>query len=101
MASILTKNMKSVPSSKPWPTNKAIIISTHILEEVEAVCTKALILNKGRIIAHGNPFPDKNVWKFGPIEAGPGHLDAVFRQLTVPPLTQQIALNPPLSKNPS
>ena len=34
---------------------KAIIISTHILEEVEAVCTKAIILNKGRIISHGYP----------------------------------------------
>ena len=32
---------------------KAIIISTHILEEVEAVCTRAVIINKGRIVADG------------------------------------------------
>ena len=32
---------------------KAIIISTHILEEVEAVCTRAIVINKGRIVADG------------------------------------------------
>jgi ABC-2 type transport system ATP-binding protein len=32
---------------------KAIVISTHILEEVEAVCTRAIIINKGRIVADG------------------------------------------------
>lgn len=34
---------------------KAIIISTHILEEVEAVCSRALIIDKGRIVADGTP----------------------------------------------
>src|SRR3990172_9238193 len=34
-------------------TEKAIIVSTHILEEVEAVCTRAVIINKGRIVADG------------------------------------------------
>lgn len=33
--------------------NKAIIISTHILEEVEAVCTRAVIIAHGRIVADG------------------------------------------------
>lgn len=33
--------------------DKAIIISTHILEEVEAVCTRAVIISKGRIVADG------------------------------------------------
>jgi ABC-2 type transport system ATP-binding protein len=33
--------------------NKAIIVSTHILEEVEAVCTRAIIINAGRIVADG------------------------------------------------
>lgn len=33
--------------------HKAIIVSTHILEEVEAVCTRAVIINRGRIIADG------------------------------------------------
>jgi ABC-2 type transport system ATP-binding protein len=32
---------------------KAIIVSTHILEEVEAVCTRAIIINRGRIVADG------------------------------------------------
>jgi ABC-2 type transport system ATP-binding protein len=33
--------------------HKAIIVSTHILEEVEAVCTRAVVINKGRIVADG------------------------------------------------
>jgi ABC-2 type transport system ATP-binding protein len=32
---------------------KAIIVSTHILEEVEAVCTRAIVIDKGRIVADG------------------------------------------------
>ena len=35
--------------------DKAIIISTHILEEVEAVCDRALIIDRGRIVADGTP----------------------------------------------
>ena len=34
---------------------KAIIISTHILEEVEAVCSRAVIISDGRIVADGTP----------------------------------------------
>ncbi len=34
---------------------KAIVISTHILEEVEAVCGRALIIANGRLIADGTP----------------------------------------------
>jgi ABC-2 type transport system ATP-binding protein len=33
--------------------DKAIIVSTHILEEVEAVCSRAVIINRGRIVADG------------------------------------------------
>ena len=33
--------------------DKAIIISTHILEEVEAVCTRAVIIAEGRLVADG------------------------------------------------
>lgn len=32
---------------------KAIIVSTHILEEVEAVCTRSVIIDHGRIVADG------------------------------------------------
>lgn len=35
--------------------DKAIVISTHILEEVDAVCTRAIIIDKGRIVADGTP----------------------------------------------
>ena len=35
--------------------SKAIIISTHILEEVHSVCTRAVILAGGRIVADGTP----------------------------------------------
>jgi gliding motility-associated transport system ATP-binding protein len=34
---------------------KAIIISTHLLEEVEAVCTRAIIIAHGRLLADGTP----------------------------------------------
>jgi ABC-2 type transport system ATP-binding protein len=35
--------------------DKAIIISTHILEEVEAICTRAVIIARGRIVADAHP----------------------------------------------
>jgi ABC-2 type transport system ATP-binding protein len=35
--------------------NKAIIFSTHILEEVEAVCSRVIIIDRGRIVANGTP----------------------------------------------
>lgn len=35
--------------------DKAIIISTHILEEVDAVCSRALIIARGRLLADGTP----------------------------------------------
>lgn len=35
--------------------DKAIIVSTHILEEVEAVCSRAVIIAKGRIVADDTP----------------------------------------------
>jgi len=34
---------------------KAIVISTHILEEVDAICTRALIIDRGRVVADGTP----------------------------------------------
>jgi ABC-2 type transport system ATP-binding protein len=34
---------------------KAIIISTHILEEVDAVCTRAIIIARGRVLADATP----------------------------------------------
>jgi ABC-2 type transport system ATP-binding protein len=35
--------------------DKIIVISTHLLEEVEAVCTRAIIIARGRIVADDTP----------------------------------------------
>ena len=35
--------------------DKVIIFSTHILEEVDAVCSRALIIDRGKVIADGKP----------------------------------------------
>jgi ABC-2 type transport system ATP-binding protein len=35
--------------------DKAIILSTHILEEVDAVCSRAVIIDSGRIVSDGTP----------------------------------------------
>src|SRR5688572_27963855 len=35
--------------------SKAIVFSTHILEEVDAACTRAIIIDRGKIVANGTP----------------------------------------------
>jgi ABC-2 type transport system ATP-binding protein len=40
---------------KDMSADKAIVISTHILEEVDAVCTRAVIIAAGRLLADGTP----------------------------------------------
>jgi ABC-2 type transport system ATP-binding protein len=40
---------------KEMAADKAILISTHILEEVESVCTKATIISNGGVIFSGSP----------------------------------------------
>ena len=55
---------------------KAIVISTHILEEVDAVCTRAIVIADGEIKADGTP---EKLKAMDPS----GRLDAVFRNLTV------------------
>jgi ABC-2 type transport system ATP-binding protein len=54
---------------------KAIVISTHILEEVSAICTRALIIARGRIVADDTP---------AGLAARGSTMDAVFRALTLP-----------------
>ncbi len=34
---------------------KAIVFSTHILEEVEEVCSRVIIIDRGRLVANGTP----------------------------------------------
>ena len=55
---------------------KAIVISTHILEEVEALCTRVIIIANGRIVAEGTP---EELKKRSP----GGRLEDVFRSLTM------------------
>jgi ABC-2 type transport system ATP-binding protein len=52
--------------------DKTIIISTHILEEVDAVCTRAVIIARGRLVADDTPAGLK-------ARAPSGRLDDVFR----------------------
>ena len=56
---------------------KAIVISTHILEEVGAVCTRAIVIANGRVVADATP---ADLAKLHPS----GRLDDVFRALTQP-----------------
>ena len=57
-------------------SEKAIIISTHILEEVDAVCTRALIIAGGEIKADGTPDELR-------AKDPSGKLYVVFRNLTM------------------
>jgi ABC-2 type transport system ATP-binding protein len=34
--------------------NKTVMLSTHIMQEVEAVCTRVVIINKGKLVADGS-----------------------------------------------
>ena len=62
---------------KEMASTKAIIISTHILEEVDAVCTRAMIIAKGRMIIDKSP---KELLVGSPKGST---LDDVFRDLTI------------------
>lgn len=55
---------------KEMGREKAILISTHLLDEVEDICTRVVIIDKGRLVM------DK------PIADVKGHLFEIFRKLT-------------------
>ena len=59
---------------------KSIVLSTHILEEVEAVCTRAVVINKGLVVFDGTPHELESL---APEEIKSQRLDHVFRQLTM------------------
>ncbi len=40
---------------KRMGADKAIVFSTHILEEVEAACSRVIIIDRGRVVANGTP----------------------------------------------
>ncbi len=65
---------------------KLIVISTHILEEVEAVCSRAIIIADGRILVDDSP---ANL-----AQLGGGRLDLTFRRVTLggePPAAEPTA----------
>lgn len=53
---------------------KAVLFSTHILEEVEAACTRAVIVDQGKIVADGTPDELK--------AQGDGDLYGLFHKVT-------------------
>ncbi len=55
--------------------NKAIVISTHILEEVDAVCSRAIIIASGNLLFDGTP---KELIEKSDI----GNIDHAFRLIT-------------------
>jgi len=54
--------------------DKCIVISTHILEEVDAVCNRAIIIESGRILVDSTPEKLKQQYNTG--------LDEIFRRIT-------------------
>ena len=67
-------------------SDKAIVLSTHILEEVEAVCTRAIVINSGRIVFDGTP---AELESKAPADVTKNRLDWVFRSLTTSDLAEQ------------
>jgi len=60
---------------KKMAAEKAVILSTHILEEVEAICTRVIIISRGRIVADEPPAQL--------LARKPGaRMDEIFRSLT-------------------
>jgi ABC-2 type transport system ATP-binding protein len=55
-------------------SEKCIIISTHILEEVEAICSRTVIIAKGKILADSTPKQLKDKYHCS--------LEEVFRKIT-------------------
>ena len=72
---------------KAMSPDKAIIISTHLLEEVDAVCTRVVIIDKGRIVADGTPADLLS-------RAPSRKLDDVFRMLTTHDAEIKVELAP-------
>ena len=74
----LDPNQKQVVRDliKEMASTKCIIISTHILEEVDAVCSRAMIIASGKVVADGSPSQLKS-------QSGSGDLEEVFRKVTL------------------
>jgi ABC-2 type transport system ATP-binding protein len=59
---------------KELGTEKTIILSTHIMQEVEAVCSRAVIIHKGKIVA------DDEVGKLQALKSGSVIIRVAFKQ---------------------
>ena len=55
--------------------NKVIIISTHILSEVDAICSRAIIIADGKILADDTPEGLRN-------KSSSDQMDDIFREIT-------------------
>ena len=60
---------------KKMASQKAVVLSTHILEEVEAICTRVIIISRGKVVV------DETPERFRARSPG-ARLDEIFRQLT-------------------
>ena len=56
---------------------KTVILSTHILSEVEATCDRVIIINQGNIIAQGTMDDLRSQ-----ADAGGAHLEEIFLKVT-------------------
>src|SRR5690606_5551734 len=61
---------------KSLGTNKTVILSTHIMQEVEAICDDVVIINKGKIVADASI--ESLTAQYDSLS-----LEAIFRKLTV------------------
>jgi len=60
---------------KSMAVEKAVILSTHILEEVEAICTRIIVISQGHVVADETPA------QFRARQPG-ARMDEIFRTLT-------------------
>ena len=70
----LDPNQKHVVRTmiKEMAKEKAIVLSTHVLEEVDALCTRVIIISNGALVADNTPAALEKQ----------GSLEQVFRRLT-------------------
>src|ERR1017187_8402640 len=69
--------------------NKTILLSTHILQEVEAMAGRVIFINRGRVVFDGTP---------AEMQAGYASLDDAFRALTEGPMQERPSAGRPLQE---
>ncbi len=81
---------------KNMAKDKAIILSTHILEEVDAVCTRAIIISNGRIMVDDTPEGlKKRSSMYGAIRIEPrnGDTDKMISDLRMLPQVKDVCID--------